>query len=495
MGLGIASCLRFDPFTCESSTACDDAEGGVCADGFCAYPDLDCAEGLRFDEFAGDGLGGECVGAGTTTSATDAGTVTMSSLDATSPTSLDTTSLPTTTADSGSESTEDSGPACGSMGEACCAGGVCDPGLACANDVCGSCIAAIEAGDRHTCAVRSDGQLFCWGANELGQLGNSRAPFEPLPVLAIATEPDNPIVEVSAIRHTCVRSEAGNVRCWGDNASGQVNPGSPSAIAVPTPAPWAGTSTHVATGVSHTCSTDDVTTECWGSNAENQLSGAAAGPGPIEFGSPGYLALELGGSHSCALRIDDSLACWGNNANGQLAQDPATVPTVVDPTVIPIEGLQGIALGRAHTCVIVDGAVQCWGRNDLGQLGDGSGAQQIAPVSAALPDEAGAIVSITAGTHHTCAVDDGQRLWCWGSNDNGQLMLEPDGMGNDLFTLVPVQLEVGEGVLEVTTGQTHTCARTEDGRVLCWGTNSTGQIGDGTTNFAFEPTEVMFDCG
>jgi alpha-tubulin suppressor-like RCC1 family protein len=492
----VVGCLSFEPFSCETADQCDDAEGGVCADpGFCAYPDETCVEsGLRYDDQAGDGLAGECVGTDTGTTSMDPGSESMTSLDATTPTTVEPTSTDPTSVDSGSESTEDTGPACGGLREPCCDGD-CDPGLACDDGSCASCVAAIEAGDRHNCALRTDGEVVCWGANDVGQLGDSDQPFEPLPVPAVATEPTDPIVEVSALRHTCVRSENGNVRCWGDNAANQVDPALVAAIAPATPATWAPASVHVAAGVSHTCAADVASTWCWGSNADSQLTSAAAGPGPIMFANPGYQALAAGGSHNCAILSDDTLSCWGSNSHGQQAQDPATVTTVIDPTVIAlVADVEALALGRQHTCVLSMGVVSCFGRNDLGQLGDGSGAQQFAPVAVALPMEAGAITAIAAGTHHTCAIDDAAALWCWGSNDNGQLMLEPDGMGNDLYTFVPVPIDVGDGVLAVTAGQTHTCVLTDEASILCWGTNASGQIGDGTTNFAFEPTQVAFDC-
>jgi alpha-tubulin suppressor-like RCC1 family protein len=491
-----AGCLSFEPFTCESDTHCDAHEGGVCAGQFCAYPDDECLEtGLRYDQDAGDGLGGECVGTDTGTTTFDPSTNTMSSLDATSPTSLETGSTEPTTVDDSSGSTEDTGPACGGVGEACCAGEECETGLECDDGECRSCISVLEAGDRHNCVLRNDGAIVCWGANDLGQIGDSRNPFEPLPVPAIATEPEDPVVEISAVRHTCVRSENGNVRCWGDNSANQVDPVLVMPVLPATPATWAVPSVHVSAGLSHTCVADGTTSTCWGSNAESQLSSAAAGPGPIGFTHAGYRDLVLGGNHSCGVLVDDTLSCWGSNSHGQLAQDPTLVPVVVDATILPAPlGVDAIALGRQHTCALVDGAVSCWGRNDLGQLGDGSGASQFAPVAAALPAEAGAVVAITAGTHHTCAVDDAAALWCWGSNDNGQLMLDPDKGGNDLYTLVPVAIDVGEGVVSVTTGQTHTCVQTDEARILCWGTNTHGQIGDGTTVFAFEPTQVEFAC-
>jgi alpha-tubulin suppressor-like RCC1 family protein len=496
--VSVEGCLSFQPFSCAADGQCDDREGGICADGnFCAYPDGDCMEaGLRYDEHAGDGLAGECVGEGAGTTTPDPDTGTLGTFDTTNPTTVDPSTTQSTTIDTGTSESEDTGPACGGLGEACCEGDACAAGLACDNDECASCIAAIEAGDRHNCVLRTDGELVCWGANDLGQLGDSDAPFEPLPVLAVATEPDDRIVEVSALRHTCVRSENGNVRCWGDNGANQVDPAPSPAVAPTTPATWAPASLHIATGVSHTCSADGAMTTCWGSNAESQLTSAAVGPGPVVFANPGYEDLLLGGSHSCAVLVDATLSCWGSNSSGQLAQDPTTVPIVVDPAIIVLPAaVDGLALGRQHTCALVDGAVSCWGRNDLGQLGDGSGAQQIAPIATALPPEAGAITSITAGPHHTCALDDADALWCWGSNDNGQLMLEPDKGGNDVYTLVPVPIDLGEGVIAVTSGQTHTCAVTDAARILCWGTNTSGQIGDGTTTFAFEPTQVEFDCG
>ena len=104
-------------------------------------------------------------------------------------------------------------------------------------------------------------------------------------------------------------------------------------------------------------------------------------------------------------------------------------------------------------------------------------------------------VAIEAGDQHTCVIDDAAALWCWGSNANGQLMLEPDGMGFDGYTLVPVPIDVGAGVLAVTGGVTHTCVLTDAAEVLCWGTNTVGQIGNGTTNYAFEPQVVPISCG
>jgi alpha-tubulin suppressor-like RCC1 family protein len=497
-GAAMGGCLRFSTFACEDDDDCDREDLGVCVvTGSCAYPDGGCPLGLRYDEHADEDLAGTCVDAGTTSSSS-------TTIDpSTSPTSLETTVTPTTTTvdptdptgDSSSESGTDTDAMCGTAGESCCAAGPeCESGLTCLGDVCG-CVTQVEAGDRHTCAVLVGGGILCWGANDLGQLGDSLNAFEPTPQPALTVLPNDPIREVAAIDHTCVRSEMGNVRCFGNNDAQQVDPGMIAPIADVTIASWIPSADHVSAGISHTCAADGVSLACWGSNGQNQLTGAEPGPGPITYASGLVSALELRGNFGCIIQAG-ALSCWGQNNQGQLATDPALTPNVATPTAIAVADVADVALGRQHACALTNaGVIQCWGRNDSGQLGDGTGTQQLAPVTVTLPIEAGTPVEIEAGDQHTCVIDDARALWCWGSNANGQLMLAPDGMGFDGYTLVPVAVEAGAGVLAVSGGVTHTCVLTDAGDVRCWGTNTVGQIGNGTTNYAFEPQIADIDCG
>lgn len=485
------ACLRFTSFSCSDDAACNAHDGGVCAaDGRCAYPDAACPGGLRYDELADPDVAGECVVGDTGSSsgvATSATTVTT--LDTTADTGPQDSSGPAT----GDESSSGGGPSCGGAGEACCASGpACGEGLECMGSACG-CVRQIEAGDRHTCAVLVDGSVQCWGANDVGQLGGSAAPFETTPIEALAVRPTDPIRQISATTHTCVRSEQGNVRCFGANDSGQVDPALPQPIAPATPAAIV-SADGIGTGASHTCATDGLSLSCWGANGQNQLTGGTAGPGPVSFGTGPVAQLETGGAFGCIVQ-GGALSCWGANDFGQLATDPALTPTIATPTSMPIADVADVALGRSHTCALTHaGAIGCWGRNNLGQLGDGSGVGQITPVAVAWPPEAGTPTAIASGDQHTCAIDDAAALWCWGSNLGGQLMLEPDMGGNDMFTLTPVAIDVGASVLAVSGGRDHTCVRTDAGEVLCWGTNTEGQIGDGTTNYAFDPQAVMVGC-
>jgi alpha-tubulin suppressor-like RCC1 family protein len=503
------ACLRFSPFVCDNDAQCDAEMGGVCqlagagdsgsetvgggGGGWCSYPDDTCNGGLRYEPNAGDGLGGSCIGGEVTTGPTSEGSVGES--DATSePTSGPMTTDPTVAS---TAATSDTGEDCGAAGQPCCGGDSCADGLECKGSGCG-CVAGIASGSRHMCAILLDGSLWCWGANDLGQLGKLDPPFDPLPV-QVTVLGANQTVAVSAQNHTCALRDDDIAMCWGDNGSGQSLPSSMEPEVLPTEVTWAQPATLVAAGLSHSCAGREpgmpVVATCWGANGQNQLTSMAPAPGPVDVNfDTDFAEIELGGTHSCARTAAGAVHCWGGNAQGQLAADPATVPTSPTLLAVAIDPAADIAVGRDHSCASTDLGVMCWGRNDSGQLGDGSAMQQNAPVAAALPPEAGDIASLAAGPHHTCALTVDGELWCWGSNDRGQLMLEPDEMGNDAYTHTPVRLVVGASVLAVATGTTHTCAMVDTGEILCWGTNTEGQIGDGGTSYAFSPTPVMLEC-
>lgn len=493
MALG---CLRFDSFACAEALECNAGDGGMCLDGHCAYPDLECPSGLRYDEHAGDGNGDSCVDYGGTTTMT----VTTSTSAASTESEATTVPIDTTVdSSSGEPSTESSsttdGPMqCGGQGEACCdAGDPCLDGLSCQGNACG-CIAQIDAGERHTCAVLGRGEVYCWGANDRGQLGASVAAFETIPVAAFTPTPLDPTREVVAFNHTCVRTELGNVRCFGANDSGQILPAAPGGNLPITDASWAPSADRVGVGIGHVCAADGTSLICWGANGQNQLASAELGAGPYAFGTGPVSQLAVGGHNGCIVQ-SGNLSCWGSNNFGQLATDPLVTPTIATPTSMPVVDVAQVALGRTHWCARTNaGAIQCVGRGDLGQLGNGAAVDSLTPVTVSWPLEAGLPVSIVAGEHHTCVIDDAGALWCWGSNAFGQLMLVPDDMGFDGYTTVPVAIALDDAALAVAAGGTHTCALTEAAALLCWGTNSSGQIGDGSTSYAFEPQAVALSC-
>lgn len=488
-------CLQFDPFECENAFQCDRGGGlgGVCQpSGFCSYPDASCpTTGQRYDPSAGNGLGGQCVespgestdsGIATATGGSSESDATDSQTEATQGTST------------GDSSTGD--PPCGAAGQTCCPGDGCEAGLECRGGGC-TCVAEVVAGRRHTCIIDLDGAVRCWGANDFGQLGNAAEAFESEPVeVSNAFGASMGALELTADRQTCVSRSDDAVFCWGDNTAGKADPANPAEIVVPTQLMGLTGLSGLSAGGSHTCAAGPagVVATCWGDNTLGQLGGVMPGPGPHQLsGAVELVELAAGATHVCGRTQPGAVYCWGDNARGQLAQDPMMLPTSGNLVQVAVPPVSQIVAGDHFNCVRTTDDVRCWGRGDLGELGDGMGLDQTSPVVATLPDDV-TVQRLAAGPRHVCALTTQGELYCWGSNDKGQLMLTPDPMGNDLYTFAPRKLETDVGFLSITTGATHSCGLTDQGSVACWGTNTEGQIGDGTTAYAFAPTEVSLTC-
>ena len=250
---------------------------------------------------------------------------------------------------------------------------------------------AISAGNLHSCAIRSDGSVICWGSGDAGQTG----------------APDGTYKAVSTgNQHSCAISTDDTLTCWGDDQDGQANPPIGTYIAV-------------SAGNRHSCaiSTDD-TLDCWGWNEDGQ-----ADP---RIGT--YKAVAAGWQHSCAISTDDTLDCWGLSEDGQADRPNGTYKAVAagwrhscairttgyidcwglsengqaDP---PNGTFTSISAGWKHSCAIsIDGSLKCWGLNHEGQTNT--------------PEST--YTHITAGWSHSCAIRTDGILTCWGWNEHGQ---------------------------------------------------------------------------
>lgn len=291
--------------------------------------------------------------------------------------------------------------------------------------------------------------------------------------------------------HTCALDRIGSARCWGSNSSGQLGDGSTSERLTPVSViglPSALVS--VSAGMNHTCGLSEAGgVMCWGKNAAGSLgdNSTTARAMPVQVvGLPsGAKAIATGFAHSCALTNAGTVQCWGSNWGGQLGDNTTTNRTVP----VDVSGLSSVVIaitaGYYHTCALTDAsAVQCWGYNSVGQLGDNSTSNRLAPVAVSgLPS---GVVAIEAGDDHTCALTDTGALYCWGSNSSGQL-----GDGSTANRLTPVLVSgMSSGVRDVGAGSSHTCALTSAGAVKCWGWNYHGQLGDGSTTNRSTPTAV-----
>ncbi|MBI5528695.1 MAG: hypothetical protein HY897_20385 [Deltaproteobacteria bacterium] len=338
----------------------------------------------------------------------------------------------------------------------------------------------IAAGWDHTCVLTDAGGIKCWGSNKYGQLGDGTTEDRPSPV-DVAGLSRSPVFVAAGSDHTCVLDEAGGIRCWGLNSTGELGNGTKynSALPVDVAGLSAGV-TMVAVGSSRTCAlTDSGGVKCWGWNAFGQLGDGTTEDSttPVDvYGlSTGVVAISAGSGHTCALTSSGGVSCWGKNNSGQLG-DGTTQDRIVPVEVFGLSSdVIAIAAGVNNTCAVVaSGALKCWGRNELGQLGVGNAnVDGRKPVDVSgLPNGA---TAATVGRNHVCALTSLQGLKCWGANDRGQL---GDGTTEDKSAPADV-LTMTKGVAAVAAGWGHTCASVVPGGIKCWGTNEQGQLGNG----------------
>lgn len=291
--------------------------------------------------------------------------------------------------------------------------------------------------------------------------------------------------------HNCVLAEPEPFTCWGYNIEGQLGIGTTKNSTVPVPVDGLDFGIRAfSAGEGPTCA---VTTEggvkCWGKNDSGQLGNdstiSSSTPVDVAGLSSGVTAVSAGVDHACALLEDGGIKCWGANKAGQLGDgttDNSSVPVEVDGLG---EDAVAIAVDFGSTCAITSGGgVKCWGSNTNGQLGNGTTDDSSEPVDVKGLDSG--VAAIDANGRHACAVTEDGAVLCWGSNMVGQL-----GNGSTDDSDEPVEVSgLGSGVTAISTGSGHSCALTDAGAVTCWGFNEAGGLGNGSTKNADIPVAV-----
>ncbi|MFO0557552.1 MAG: MopE-related protein [Polyangiales bacterium] len=338
----------------------------------------------------------------------------------------------------------------------------------------------LALGHMFSCARRRSGAVSCWGDNAAGQLGLGATGMDRLTPVAVASLTDAQEITAGS-SHTCARRTGGSVLCWGNNAVGLLGAGlDASARFIPSPVTLLSDAAQISAGTGHTCAIRfGGTVVCWGSNQQGQF-GANAGPAnrlaPEEIPTIGNaVEISAGNVHTCARLASGEVRCWGSNVEGQCGVATNRTMGVGPVTVSGLTDAVEITAGLAHTCARrASGAVVCWGANNNGQIGDGSTATE-RPTPTAVVGLTDA-VELSAGAQHTCARRAGGEVVCWGYNGSGQL---GDGTSSNTRR-TPVIATGAAGALDLEAGAWHTCARRPGGQVHCWGWNISGQLGDGT---------------
>lgn len=342
---------------------------------------------------------------------------------------------------------------------------------------------AIDAGVFHVCALRSDNAIKCLGDGLLGQFGNGPIDGSLGSDIAVGVAPG--IVQVAAGgRHTCARSGAGGLQCWGLNTNGQLGIGSHTRRLVPTPVVGlASGSAAVTAGGTHSCGlSTSGAVKCWGANNQDSIGDGTERlrltPVNVIGLGAGVRAVAAGVDHTCAIDAQGRVLCWGANFDGRLGNGE----TLNRGEPVLVQGLgsaaaTAIAVGGSHACALLEGgAVKCWGTNAFGQLGDGSQTTRLGAVDVVGLDSG--VVAISAGYYYSCAITSAGRLKCWGENTSGQL-----GDGSNTHRSTPTDVVgLSSGVQAVASGDQHTCAIVAGGAVKCWGFNFFGLVlGDQST--------------
>jgi len=336
----------------------------------------------------------------------------------------------------------------------------------------------------HTCGVAYDGRVFCWGSDNLGQLGNGTTAPSTTPVAVVG---DERFTQVSGGgTFTCALAIGGSAYCWGSSARGRLGAGAQTTIATPVAVSGGGVFETLSAGWNHSCAlTGDGVAVCWGEDpaAGDPTRTTSPTPAAVAIG-PTLVAASAGTAFTCGVTVDRLAYCWGSNAAGQLGTD-AVAATAVPVAVQGTGGVTTIAGGGLHACALLsDGAAYCWGANDRGQLGTGDLASSASPVPVSGELRFQAIV---AGAQFTCGLAGDGAAWCWGDNGAGQL---GTGDTSGASHSAPVLVTGGLHFTLLTAGDQHACGLTTDGVAYCWGANGAGQLGDGTTTGRAAPVRV-----
>ncbi len=352
---------------------------------------------------------------------------------------------------------------------------------------------AVTVGGSHSCGLRLDGELYCWGGNASaqlgvgsarGQCGTRKVSCEAGPRAALTT---HRFASVRAgQRHTCAITLERRLFCWGENLFFATGVEAEAYVTRPMAVLPEIQFLDVGPGMTHTCAvrTNGVV-YCWGEGSFGALGRgdtiSTVIPAAIASDQH-FVRVRSGRLRSCAIALDGSLWCWGLEWESTSGNVDFFHQRLLPHRIDGIPPVRDISISVSSTCAVtMDGTSLCWEANGFAQLGDGT------TNSTAIPSPVASTVrfsGVSTGIIQSCGTALDRRAYCWGNNSFGQLGVPRPGdrCASLECSLQPIGVFGFQHFDAVVTGfGTHTCGITVDTSILCWGLGSEGQLGDGYT--------------
>ncbi|MEP6689096.1 MAG: hypothetical protein ABJC36_12180 [Gemmatimonadales bacterium] len=297
--------------------------------------------------------------------------------------------------------------------------------------------------------------------------------------------------------HTCGVTTTNAAYCWGRNDTDQLGAGVLGDQGRPVAVRGGLKFLQLSAGAGYTCGiTTTNLAYCWGENGVGQLGDGTTTRRLIPrlvAGGRKYRQIRSGYFHTCAITLADVAFCWGRNSNGQVG-DGTTTPRLVPTRVKTTATFRWVFAAGLHSCgATTDFHALCWGRNEDGQLGDGTTLKKVVPTAIA-GSRAFRVVTVGAFKGNgdgwnaaSCGITTADQTFCWGDNTYGGL-----GDGTTTKRLTPSPVTGGHSFSTVSVAPGHACALAFDASAWCWGTNGNGELGIGLLGGAYpDPLPVI----